>query len=471
MDIKSPNGKDSFSERPKRVNLSYSKERLFLNFLPSSAILTVVILLPLFFISQVLAPVTGDVLAQISSTDRQALEAQLQDLENQISQYEKTITEYQRQGNTLKNEIKSLETKIAKLNLEIKATVLSLTKLDNEIKATTKRIGEIEADIGTQKSILADAVQNMYASERTGLFEVLLANPKLSDFFTNLNNLVAIQDNLRESLEKLRTLRADLVEQKDQLSLERADVAALKSYQDAQKKAVEDTKKEKDNLLKITKGRESEYQKILVETRKTAAQIRSRIFELLGGGELSFDQAYKLAKFAEQATGVRAALILAVLDRESALGQNVGRCKYDEINPLSGTVAMHPTRDAPLFLDITRELGINPTSVTVSCANRDGTYGGAMGPAQFIPSTWNIYKSKISSITGSIPPSPWRNNDAFVATALYLKDAGALNNEKVAAARYYCGARWNRYVCLNVYGAKVVEQARQFQKDIDILNS
>ena len=417
------------------------------------------------------APTSSGVMAaQNNDEQRKALESQLAELENQISQYETTIKQYKTQGKTLQGEIKRLETQIAKLSLQIKAISLTLSKLDTEINSTQAQINRIESDINFNKKNLSQTLQTLYENDNKSLVEILFTNPKLSDFFTDLNNLLAVQDNLRLVIIKIAEAHQKLIDQKEVLALGRADAAALKAYQDSQKTSIQKTQTEKGNLLKTTKGKESEYQKLLTETKKTAAEIRKQIFKFLGGGELEFGDAYQLAKFAEQVTGVRAALILAVLDRESALGKNVGRCDYK--------TAMHPTRDIPIFLQIIKELNLEKDLeagiIKVSCPNTDGAYGGAMGPAQFIPSTWKIYKDRVSELTGNNPASPWRNADAFMATALYLKDVGAgagasLADERKAAAKYYAGSRWSNY--LWTYGARVITQAQRFEEDIAILSS
>lgn len=250
--------------------------------------------------------------------------------------------------------------------------------------------------------------------------------------------------------------------------MEKEDAEALKGYQLKQRQSADGVKIEKDKLLKATKGKESEYQKLLTQTQQTAAQIRSRLFELLGGGQMTFGQAYNFASFAEKATGVRAAFILAVLDRESALGRNVGRCSYK--TAMAPGPPQSSRDDVTPFLQITAELGLNPETTLVSCPNADGAYGGAMGPAQFIPTTWVRYKDAVAAITGNNPPSPWRNLDAFTAAALYLVNAGAGSNEAGAAARYYCGSSWQRYAC-RIYANNVVANATRFEQDIQVLKS
>ena len=105
---------------------------------------------------------------------------------------------------------------------------------------------------------------------------------------------------------------------------------------------------------------------------------------------------------------------------------------------------IHPVRDLPVFQTLMKKLGREPLETKVSCPLSTG-YGGAMGPAQFIPSTWNAYISRLEASLGEYP-DPWNPRHAFIASATYLADLGAgiggYSAEHEAAARYYAGGNW-----------------------------
>jgi membrane-bound lytic murein transglycosylase B len=396
--------------------------------------------------------------------ERQQLEAQLQQLETQIDQYQGQITTYQKQGKTLSGQIGQLNAQIAKVNLQIQATQLTMQQLDQEIADTQSKITITQEDIVAKKAALAELLQGLYETDRVSLLALFLKNPNLSDAWVESQNLALAQDGVRLNVEQITDLATQLQSQQQEYAASRADEASAQAYQQVQAAQIASTKDQKNQLLTATKGVESKYQALLTQTKQTAAQIRNRIFQLLGGGELSFEDAYQYAKLASGATGVPPELILAVLDRESALGQNVGQCSYK--------TAMSPS-NVPIFLQITQQLSLDPNTMMVSCPNSDGAYGGAMGPAQFVPSTWELYTASVSAITGHQPPSPWNNADAFAATALYLKDAltgcqavysNQVDQERCTAAKYYAGSRWKSY--LWTYGQAVVDRAQSFASDI-----
>ncbi len=412
---------------------------------------------------------TGAATSTDPVAERNNLQNQLQQLEAQINQYEGQIASYQKQGNTLNGEISQLNAQVAKLNLQIQATTLTIRQLDQQIASTQTQITATQADILNKKAAIGNLVQSLYETDRVSLIEVFLRSPRLSDFWGDTQNIALVQDNLRVAVQQVTDLQSQLQDQEQQYMASKADAASAAEYQQAQAAQVASTKTQKAQLLAATKGQESKYQQLLQQTQATAAQIRNRIFQLLGGGQMSFEDAYQYAKVASTATGIDPAFILAILDRESALGQNVGQCSYK--------TAMSPS-NIPIFLQITKSLNLDPNSMMVSCPNADGVYGGAMGPAQFVPSTWMLYASGVSQITGNNPSSPWNNADAFVATALYLKDAmvgckavysAALSQERCTAAKYYAGSRWKNY--LWTYGQAVVDRAQSFADDIQTITS
>jgi len=466
----------AFSVSRSRLNLSdrNSNIRIPLRKLIQPAI--VIAAVALFLFGSALAPTiftraSGDTATSTSSNsaERVQLESQLQQLETQINQYQGQIASYEKQGSTLSSQISALNAKIASVNLQIRATNLTLTELDASITQTQSQITVTQSDIVNKQAALANLLQGLYENDQASLLEMFLKNPQLSDFWNDTQNITLLQNDLRVAVQQVTDLQGQLQDQEQQFEASKADTVSIQQYQQAQASEISSTKQEKSQLLTATKGQESKYQVLLTQTQATAAQIRNRIFQLLGGGQLSFEDAYQYAKVASNATGVDPSLILAVLDRESALGQNVGQCSYKS--------AMSPS-NIPIFLQITQQLGLNPDTMMVSCANADGAYGGAMGPAQFVPSTWEMYVQGISKVTGDNPPSPWSNADAFVATGLYLEDAmtgckanysATLSIERCTAAKYYAGSRWQNY--LWTYGEAVVERAQSFVQDIATITS
>ena len=184
-----------------------------------------------------------------------------------------------------------------------------------------------------------------------------------------------------------------------------------------------------------------------------------------------------IAEWVEAETGVRAPYLLAILTQESDLGKNVGTCNRPGDPPEKGwRVVMKPERDQEPFVTVMNELGRDPDITPVSCPmkKKNGTqlgWGGAMGPAQFIPSTWIGYKDRVSALTGKTPADPWDIRDAFVAAALLLKNNGAngtRDGEWKAAMRYFSGGTSTKY---RFYGDNVLELTEKYEQDIKDLTT
>jgi hypothetical protein len=162
--------------------------------------------------------------------------------------------------------------------------------------------------------------------------------------------------------------------------------------------------------------------------------------------------------------------------QESALGKNVGSCYLTDPSTGAGVSVksgnsfpnvMKPSRDVRPFIEITKSLGLDYLKTLVSCPQSVG-WGGAMGPAQFIPSTWELFISRITQATGASVPNPWNPRDAFTASAMYLGDLGAdsgtYSGEQNAACRYYSGSACTKSALIKSYGTSVMAKADNIQR-------
>lgn len=419
-------------------------------------VLTIVIV-PIF----VSAQTASDVVAR-----RTALEQQLNQLEAEIKTQETFLQEKQQEHASLERDISILNANINKAKLSIKARTIEINNLTDDINSKTVTITSLGQKIDREMESLAELLRKTNEIDRYSLPEMVLANKTISDFFSDIESFNFISQSLQSSFAELKDTKQNTEEQKANLEAKRQEKLDLKRIQELEQKKIMAQEKEKQNLLAITKGKESEYQKIIKQKAQSATTIRNELFTLIGSTAIPFEKALEYANTASKKTGVRAAMILGIIAEESNLGENVGKGNW--------RIDMKDPRDTVPFKDICSRLGLDPDKMPVSKKAWYG-WGGAMGPAQFIPSTWILFEKRIAEATGHSTPNPWDPGDAFMATAILMKDNGAAKGtysaERLAAIRYLAGWANAQKAAYAFYGDDVMALASKYQKQIDILQN
>lgn len=412
----------------------------------------------LVFITCYVSHVTYFVFAQSDSR-----EAKISQLEAKIESYTQEIQKKESEAQNLTNQIAIFELQIKQAQAEIDATNLTISQLSSAIKIKEKDIAQKEKEIQEKNALLAEYLRQAARGDTGSLLEFILKNKKFSDFYNDLNYLSDIQRKIQEILAAIKGLKGKLIAEKQDLEGDKAEQEQLRRIQKQQKTGLENSKKQKQKLLEQTKGQEKLYQQLIVKARADIEAIKNQSYNLALGYKMTFEEALKYALPASQHSGVRAAFLMAVLKIESDWGGNVGKGNW--------RTDMH-TRDYSAFRQITAALGLNPDSTPVSKKPSYG-WGGAMGPAQFLPSIWLLYADAVANLTGHKPASPWNVEDAFTAAGLKLAEAGADKQTYAAESRaakiYIAGSRWNRSLTARIYANNVMSAATKIQKDINIL--
>lgn len=431
--------------------------------------------------------VADDVLAR-----RAKLEADLAYIEKEIDNQKTVLEEKQKEGVSLERDVAILTAQIEKAKLSIKARNLSIAGLVEDIGTKNRTIVKYSAKINRERESLSGLMRRTNELDTYSIVEVALSDRDFSEFFVDLDNFQYVEDSIGISLEQVGVAKKATEGEKKVLEDKKAEETDLRKIQELEKKRIEANEAEKKRILKETKGQEVAYQKILKDKQQSAAQIRAELFTLSGSTAISFEKALAYARVAAERTGIRPAMVLGIIAEESNLGENVGKGTW--------VVDMHQTRDVPIFKYLTSLLGLNPDTLPVSKKVWYG-YGGAMGPAQFIPSTWACFsglintstgkcgknpdgswngpweyqqgKDRVGRLTGNFPPNPWNPQDAFMASALYLADSGAdkktSRSEFISAMCYLAGCGKVNVRSLQFYGDDVMCLTQKYQKNIDIL--
>ncbi|OGZ60796.1 MAG: hypothetical protein A2919_01260 [Candidatus Spechtbacteria bacterium RIFCSPLOWO2_01_FULL_43_12] len=442
-----------------------------------------------------ISPVAYLANAETTAEEKERLRQELEQLQKEFNQIEARLNEHKQESAGYKRDISILEAEISQIQLKIRRNELLLGETSSAIEINQGIIDHLEERARVQKELLSGIILGIYKLDDTSSLEIILTNGSLSEFFNDVNRIKSVEGELSDTLNTVRALKLDVEEEQTKLEGEVTKYGSIINSQAAQRAQLNQKTYQLEELLENSRTREYEQWVLAQDKQRSIQEVRNQLFRLEGAGiDLSFGQAYDEAKIAASVTGVRPALLLSVLKQESSWGKNVGLCKLynrttgEGIGVNTGTIYPRTLRatkrpgqalsDVEAFVQITTELGRDPYDTRVSCWPQiylsDGTpygYGGAMGPAQFIPTTWLMYKDRVTSLLGE-PADPWILRHAFTASAIKLVSAGAgkqtYDAEWCAAMIYYSG-QCPGYSGNWFYGDQVMARAAEYQKEIDIL--
>lgn len=417
--------------------------------------------------------------------EKKGLRQQLQELEQELQQVQEQVNAHKQEADSYDRDISILEGETRAIEIKIQRNQLIINQTDFIMRQNEETIVFLTEKAQKQKELLGKLILNIYKLDDTSSLEIILTSDTISEFFNDLNQIKTLQESLKGTLDTVKEIKRDI--EKEQIALELKAEGQLKliQIQGLEQIVLGGKVDEQEVLLEQSRSLEYEFREIAQAKQRTISEVRNQLFVLEGAGvATSFGEAYEYAKVASSITGVRPAFLLAVLKRESSWGKNVGLCYLFNTETgqgkgkNTGTIynrVMKPSRDVGPFLEITAELGLDPFSTAVSCPHPRYGWGGAMGPAQFIPSTWMGYRDRVSEILGR-SANPWLIQDAFIASSVKLAAAGAAvgthATERKAALIYYAGGGWRNptyWPYTDAYRVGIMDLAAEYQRDIDIL--
>lgn len=358
----------------------------------------------------------------------------------------------------------SLEKNLTQILGSVNATQAEINKAQKSIRDVEENIARKEAEIRSmeekmsiQQDRLRKIIQELYYAKKNTGVNLVLSDGEFADILSTSDNLIALE-------ERVINVAKEISNSKEKIAGEKNELADAK---DSHEELLKEKSQQKQELIadKVdVQGDIQQQEATIGELQAKLDDLKNDLSNLLGKN-LSTNDIVEAAGIAAKATGVRKDFILGELVVETNLGTFTGGCTYKNIRMRSA--------DKAAFLALAAELekayGGNYKNKKLSCSPGYG-YGGAMGVAQFMPTTWTGYKSYIAGATGHNPPDPWSIIDGVMGMARKLANGGATSKsgEKLASKRYYCGGPsspyWNNKC--NAYANNVQYWADNYEKKL-----
>jgi surface antigen len=187
---------------------------------------------------------------------------QINQLKADNSQKQGAAQSLQVQADTIQGVINGLQQQINVLQQQI---VENTAKSD----ALKVKIAEAEAELVRERDLLGQNIKAMYLEGDITTLEMLASSKDLSDFVDKQQYRSSVKDKIRDTLDKITTLKLQLNAQKE-------EVEKLLKDQEAMQATIAAQKAQQADLLSFTEAQKSQYLQAIKTNNSQIASLRAQ---------------------------------------------------------------------------------------------------------------------------------------------------------------------------------------------------
>jgi surface antigen len=201
--------------------------------------------------------------------------------DDQINQLQQQNAANQSASDQLAAQASSYQDAINKLDQQISSLQQSI--IDNQIKSDElqKQIVQAQADLDHEKVVLGENIKTMYLEGQVSTLEILASSKDISEFVNKQEYHNSVQTKVKNTLDKINTLKVQLTEQQRELQLAIADLKNQQSQLAA-------AQSQQSQMLAYTEGQKSAFDQQIRNNKSAIAELRRQQIaansRFIGGG-------------------------------------------------------------------------------------------------------------------------------------------------------------------------------------------
>lgn len=214
------------------------------------------------------------------SNQQDQLQLKLTQLQSQINSYQSQINQTRNQSASLKNEISIYDNQIKSLELQIEANATQTEDTNLQINELEIQIQRRQDEIDQNKQILATLIVQLAKLDNSSFLQIGLGTNDFSSFLDQVQYVRSIQDQVYSLVSRIKEIKVKLETQQDDLKQSLVKLQSLKEQLSISQDTLESQRSDKEQLLTQTKGVEKNYQNLLGQSKNEEDKVLQELDDL-----------------------------------------------------------------------------------------------------------------------------------------------------------------------------------------------